>query len=268
MRKLTQEEIAIKYKDKLVQPVLPFIYLGINNKIPHICPFCQTIFNTTPYLVWSGHTNSCGCYQKKMASKAASNPTTILKRSLCLKIPKIGNSLLEKFPNIASEWHPTKNGNKTPKDVCYGSHDIAYWLCKNGHAYSTPIQRRTNAKSNCPYCSGKKVLKGFNDLLTIFPIIASEWSNKNTKGADCYISSSHTKVWWKCNICQHEWFASLNNRVGGTNCPKCNESKGEKRISEILDRNNIIYKREYRFINCRNKKPLSFDFFCLVIIYV
>ena len=44
-------------------------------------------------------------------------------------------------------------------------------------------------------------------------------------------------------------------------CPICNESKGEKAIARYLDNKNIQYIKEYKFNNCRNIKPLPFDFY-------
>lgn len=41
------------------------------------------------------------------------------------------------------------------------------------------VNNRTSVKdSNCPYCSGKKLLKGENDLQTLYPDIAKEWDWK------------------------------------------------------------------------------------------
>lgn len=52
-----------------------------------------------------------------------------------------------------------------------------------------------------------------------------------------------------------------SNHLKGKGCPCCNESKGEKKISSILDSYNIKYKRQFRFKDCRNIYPLPFDFY-------
>ena len=46
----------------------------------------------------------------------------------------------------------------------------------------------------------------------------------------------------------------------GNRCPMCRESKGEKKISEILDSKNVIFKTQYKFEDCKNEKSLPFDF--------
>lgn len=44
-------------------------------------------------------------------------------------------------------------------------------------------------------------------------------------------------------------------------CPQCNETKGEKSISDILNKYNIKFKTQYRFDDCRFKQILYFDFY-------
>jgi hypothetical protein len=39
------------------------------------------------------------------------------------------NSLAAKFPEIASTWHPTLNGDLTPQGVRSGSKKVVYWHC-------------------------------------------------------------------------------------------------------------------------------------------
>ena len=43
-------------------------------------------------------------------------------------------------------------------------------------------------------------------------------------------------------------------------CSKCSESHGEKIVSQFLDEYKIDYKSQYRIKECRNKRPLPFDF--------
>jgi len=44
-------------------------------------------------------------------------------------------------------------------------------------------------------------------------------------------------------------------------CPVCQSSKGERKIIEILTRNNVSFDRQKRFKECRNSLPLPFDFY-------
>lgn len=59
----------------------------------------------------------------------------------------------------------------------------------------------------------------------------------------------------------HVWDVSWNNFRNGKRCSKCNDSKGEVKIKKYLESNKIEYVQQYRFEDCRNAKPLPFDFY-------
>lgn len=68
-----------------------------------------------------------------------------------------------------------------------------------------------------------------------------------------------TKVIIQCK--EHgDFLQTPNNHLSGCGCPKCNESKGEREISNILDENKINYLREFSFDNLKSRKKLRFDF--------
>ena len=132
-------------------------------------------------------------------------------------------SLASEYPDIAKEWHPTCNGDLTPDTVAPRSNKKVHWLCPNGHTYITTPDHRTGRSAGCPYCSGKKVLAGYNDLSTIVPSLAAEWDyNRNLPlTPQAVTSNSHKKVWWKCPTCGHEWQATVNDRYRKRGCPAC-----------------------------------------------
>lgn len=135
------------------------------------------------------------------------------------------NTLEIKFPEIAKEWHPTKNGTLTPSSVTYGSGKKVWWQCKKHaeHVWITSIAMRTGQQTKCPYCTGHKIMVGFNDLATINPSLAREWHptrNGDLKPSDV-MSNSHKKVWW-LGACGHEWQSQINNRHSlHQGCPYC-----------------------------------------------
>lgn len=63
--------------------------------------------------------------------------------------------------NLFREWHPTKNGELTPKDVTCGSNKKVWWMCEKGHEWEAIIVNRTKGRG-CPYCSDKKLIKSLN----------------------------------------------------------------------------------------------------------
>jgi len=162
----------------------------------------------------------------------------------------LSNCLATLNPKLASEWHPTKNGNLTPYNVTCGSHKHIWWQCiKNPkHEWYVKISDRDRGR-NCPYCSGRYVTEE-NNLLVNNPILCEEWNyEKNEKRPEEYTPFNGERVWWKCKECEHEWQTAIINRNRGwkTGCPECNKSKGEKRCKEVFISKNFteILQEEY-----------------------
>ncbi|MBR2334700.1 MAG: zinc-ribbon domain-containing protein [Clostridia bacterium] len=135
------------------------------------------------------------------------------------------NDLQTVNPTLAQEWNYEKNSGLTPMDVLPNSNKKIWWKCSKGHEWQAGIADRNRGRG-CPYCAGKKVLKGFNDLLTTNPSLAKEWNYEKNNGltpADV-TSNSHIKVWWKCRQ-GHEWQATIAHRNRGSGCPVCRKSK-------------------------------------------
>jgi hypothetical protein len=67
----------------------------------------------------------------------------------------VTNNLTARYPSIAAEWHPTKNGDVTPDKVVFGSHRKYWWLCGNDsdHEWKTKIFKRTQTGTGCPSCA-------------------------------------------------------------------------------------------------------------------
>jgi len=96
-------------------------------------------------------------YQTIIKNRTTNNKTGC---PLCSgRVASEDNNLQNVFPEVAKEWHPTKNVDLTPKDVTYGSGTKVWWLCPKKHSYNAAVHSRTGQKSGCPYCSGKKAIK-------------------------------------------------------------------------------------------------------------
>ena len=134
------------------------------------------------------------------------------------------NDLASRFPNLAAEWSE-RNYPLRPNMVTAFKNKKVWWKCSLGHEWHTLISTRAGG-SQCPYCSGIKLLKGFNDLTTTHPAIAAEWSELNYPLLPEQVNEKSTKnVWWKCKVCGNEWKAVINARVKGVSCPVCAERK-------------------------------------------
>ena len=135
------------------------------------------------------------------------------------------NDLQTANPKLAKEWNYEKNNSLTPLDVLPNSAKKVWWKCIQGHEWQATIASR-NERNNCPYCSGQKVLKGYNDLQTLNPSLANDWNyEKNGNfSPENFTANSGIKVWWKCEK-GHEWQAAIASRNNGTSCPICKSER-------------------------------------------
>jgi hypothetical protein len=175
----------------------------------------------------------------------------------------ISNCFATKYPDIAKEWHPTKNGDLTPCDVtCSGKH-IIWWQCEKGHEWQDRVRNRIKY-IKCPFCNHQRYSKDYN-LLACNPELCEEWDyEKNKINPEECLPNSHKKAWWKCKDCGHEWKTALLHRNRkNSGCPECNKSKGEKRIKTILDLKHIFYisQKEFAELQGLGGKNLSYDFY-------
>lgn len=69
----------------------------------------------------------------------------------------------------------------------------------------------------------------------------------------------------QCGLCGREFSTSFANYIKHdiNRCSSCSqkESKGELKIRKLLDEYGIEYTQEKRFADCKDKKPLPFDFY-------
>ena len=153
------------------------------------------------------------------------------------------NSILTLYPKLAKEWHPTKNGNLMPKHTKPGSNKKVWWICPKGHEYQLSVCSRTERGNGCPYCSGHRVLKGYNDLESKYPKLAKEWhptKNGFLKPSDV-TSNSDKKVWWICSK-GHEWKTSISKRTKGRGCPYCSGQQVLKGYNDLATLNSKLLK--------------------------
>ena len=139
---------------------------------------------------------------------------------------------------LMKEWDYEQNNKEglDPAILSYGSNKPAHWICQKGHTFIQSIEKRTKRGYGCPYCSGKRILPGYNDLQTLNPALASEWNYGKNEGLQPNSISLHSNksVWWKCSVCGHEWPAKINDRTNGRGCPICAK---KKRIKSFREKN-------------------------------
>ncbi len=143
------------------------------------------------------------------------------------------NDMVTTHPQMASEWHPTKNGDLVPSSLRAGTNLRVWWQCSEGHEWIASGNQRTRG-TECPICSGSRALSGVNDMVTTHPQMASEWHP--TKNGDLLplevVAGTSRRLWWQCSE-GHEWQVSGNARIRrGSGCPFC---AGQRVIPGVND---------------------------------
>ena len=205
------------------------------------------------------------------------------------KLIKGVNDLATVNPELAKEWHPTKNGDLRPEDVRVWDERKVWWLLPYDVPEDYPVEHlrgkhfdfewqaspnsRCRRGIGCPFTSGKALWKGFNDLATVNPELAKEWhptKNGNLMPEDV-ASNHHNKVWWYLpyddpRTGKHfdfEWQATVANRnYRGDGCPYLANYKGEQYVSDFLEKTNIAFEIHKKFNDLRGtgNGQLSYDF--------
>jgi hypothetical protein len=105
-----------------------------------------------------------------------------------------------------------------PRTVVAGSNKSFDWKCELGHVWKSNIGNRKQGK-NCPYCMGRRVLVGFNDLATTHPELAAQADGWDPT---TFSAGSSRRLRWRCAI-GHLWGAQIANRTSSdqTGCPSC-----------------------------------------------
>ena len=139
------------------------------------------------------------------------------------------NCLSKVYPDLAKEWHPTKNNKLNPNNLFCRSTRKVWWKCPQGpdHEWAQSPRQRVKAKIRCLYCDGKK-LSVTNSLQAVSPKTAKYWHpTKNGELTPNDVTFKDTKkVWWKCSKGpDHVWETTVANKVLLSECIYCSGNK-------------------------------------------
>jgi len=153
-------------------------------------------------------------------------------------------------PVLAKQWHPTKNGNLTPKDVKVGSQTKVWWICETGHEWLCPVRERSRGRNRCPYCHGKFLIR-YEHGEKIENNLVKEWHpTKNIPlTPEMVAARSGRKIWWLCKR-GHEWQATLAARSYGSGCPYCKPKTSSLELQ-------IYSEMKYIFNNVEQRKKID-----------
>jgi hypothetical protein len=101
--------------------------------------------------------------------------------------------------------------------VYFPTREKKVWSCKLNHRYESQISERKRGKS-CPYCAGRRVLKGFNDLATTHPNLSNQAHGWNPQEIT---AGSNSKREWICNLGHVTKSIVKNRALLGNDCKVC-----------------------------------------------
>lgn len=137
----------------------------------------------------------------------------------------VTNSLATRFPELAKQWHRTRNRGLTPSTVVAGATTRVWWRCNKGtdHVWRASLHDRTQCGHGCPFCAGVRASRS-NSLRARAPHLVVEWDPKrNALSIDDVVAASKRRAWWRCEKSpDHCWEAAIANRaINGAGCPFC-----------------------------------------------
>lgn len=143
--------------------------------------------------------------------------------------PKGERSLAKVQPEIAAQWHETRNGALTPENVVWTSKRSAWWRaeCCGTEWQERICDRDKYDRMRCRTCDTILGSLAWHD-----PGLAAEWDTLNPMTAwQVRPQASPTFTpWWVCSVDpSHRWQAPLASRAVGAGCPDCREA-GKSRV--------------------------------------
>ena len=146
------------------------------------------------------------------------------------------------------------HGNKYKYISYNGSRGKVNIICPEHGEFEQTAYSHLNG-NGCPTCSGR-CKQGINDFI----IKSKKLHGDKYDYSKVEYKTAHVKV---CIICpiHGEFSQKAREHYRKSGCPSCRKSIGELKVEAILKSKNIIYEKEFRFEDCRNKNKLPFDFY-------
>lgn len=264
------------------------LYTSTNNKLKIICNTCNHLFSQIP----NSHLRGTGC--PNCANKVPI--TEDMFKEILKDIHSEKITLISSFTNKTNkvtvrceeghQWSTTPNHLIKRKQGCRKCYNQSRRMSDNqfkkvlkenhnGTIVSLEkyIQSKTKIKVQCKKCEKiyptepRNVLRnGCHNCANRrtpeeFEIKLKEIHSNEIIALEKYKTHrDYIKVKHKCGFIWNVQSGELirKNPVG---CPLCASSKGNKKIQNILIKNNITFEREKRFSTCKYKNPMPFDFF-------
>lgn len=219
------KDIYAKYGDKFT---VASVYKRSNEAIKLKCNKCGTIFTVLPNNILRRNFSCCNCR---------------------VKFPEYADKVFNKYRGRFKVMDPYKGWNIKIRYYCV-KHDFVFSMTP------TTFRRSTYKCPKCKYEHNAKVQRKHpRQFLTQLRKV----HDGTIICLDTYVNT-HTPLNFQCKVCGCKFKTEPNAILRLSGCPQCAFSKGEDTINQYLINSNIDFVSQYKFPNCRYKRPLPFDF--------
>lgn len=231
-KKVSNEEFIEKMKNQ--KPTLVPLEKYIDNKtsIMFKCVVCGNTFKNAPVKILGSRNQGCHrCYSNNNMTSNLEFKNTSMKNEHVV---------------VIGEYKGSKNKVKVKCKYCGEEFMMRADSVLSGRGHQSCLQKMINRE---PRMTQQEYVNKLNE------------TNSNIVPLGIF-TKTKDKMIFRCKVCEYEWEAEVGSVLyGESSCPKCNESKGEKKIAEYLTNNKINFTSQYTFNDCTYKRKLPFDFF-------
>ena len=247
-----------------------FFYTKPNQHLKYGCPICSGFKDTKQSFI-----NKCN---KKWDNKYNYTNTIYNKSHDIIEYECLEHGLIkQKAYNHLNHGCPKCSRIKINKDTFIKKSNIIhnnkydYSLIKkvngiNDYVDIICIEHGVFNQNINTHLKGHKCIKCYHDSMkmTLNTFIEKSkliHNNKYDYSKSIYIDyTSNIEI-----ICPNHgsFLQMVKIHIKGSGCPRCNDSKGEKKISKYLISNNINFIRNKKYNYCKNHNLLPFDFYLI-----
>lgn len=171
----------------------------------------------------------------------------------CPECKKVG---LENFIKRSSEIHNNKYDYSLVTEYVNNKTKVNI-ICEKHGVFNIRIGDHMNDEIGCAECTLDRFRTTTEDFIKRSNI---KHCNKYKYSSNIEFRSNRDKIEIECS--KHGIFKQrVISHLNGSGCPKCKRPKGEIEISKELEKMNIKYFEQHKFIDCKFINMLRFDFY-------
>ena len=165
-----------------------------------------------------------------LSSKCQVNEIAYREMIARLPAPPKGDSLLDRYPEVAAQWDALANEPLSPDLFSPGSDQKIWWVCSSEHRWQATIKNRTLRHSGCPFCDREQAPSRMRTLLARKMGSIEEKRSDYLQMWDCesngglrpnsVAETSRYKVFWRCKN-GHSFQKTPAQMKKNSSCPKC-----------------------------------------------